>query len=119
MVKLQLHCTSSDLSNPSEDIFPLLIGLAKFLGFGPHSSKLGHELVPKPVIITLFKETCFMWIEHWSRGGRIESTPPEQVEIGEGWFPEGMLWSVDRRRRYSRGCWYLFWIPVPRQGIHP
>lgn len=25
LVKLQFHCISSDLSNPSEDIFPLLI----------------------------------------------------------------------------------------------
>ena len=116
VVKLQLHCTFSDLSNPSEDIFPLLIGLTKMLGFGPHSSKLGHELVPKPIISALFEETCFMWIEHWNRGGRIESISQEQVEIGEEWFLEGTLRSVNRRRKYSRGCWCFSWIPVPRQG---
>lgn len=105
VVKLQLDCRSSDLSNTSEGIFPLLTGLRKkILGFGPHSSKLGHELVPKPIITALNKEACFMRTEHWSRCGRIELTLPEQVEIGEEWFSEGMLRSVNKRKRYSRGC---------------
>lgn len=29
-----------------------------------------------------------MWIEHWSKSGRVESAPPEQVEMGEEGFLE-------------------------------
>lgn len=44
--------------------------------------------MPKPIITTLFEEVCFMWIEHWSKSGRVESAPPEQVEMGEEGFLE-------------------------------
>lgn len=84
MGMLQLHFT---FTNPSEKVLILLISVAKNLQSGPQCSKLGHELMPKSIIMTLFEEACFMSRDSWSRDGKSRVTAPEDVESRGGVVP--------------------------------